>query len=132
MKAMRQAVTMVVVLMLGISVGPVAYAGTAQEVFICHLNEGKSMDDLNAVIEDFKKMVGKLKGGDKYQAWLLTPVAASNMANIVWVGEMQDGVSLATLQQDYMTSEAGRAQDKKFRNVITCESRSLWNSEKVK
>ena len=31
------------------------------------------MADLNKVIADFKQMIGKLKGGDKYQAWLLTP-----------------------------------------------------------
>jgi hypothetical protein len=30
------------------------------------------------------------------------------------------------------TSEAGRTQDKKFRDVITCESRSIWHSEKMK
>ena len=107
-------------------------ADTAQEVFICKLNEGKTMADLNKAVADFKQMVGKLKGGDKYQAWLLTPVAADDLANIVWVGEMPDAGGLATLQADYQTSEAGQAQDKKFRSVITCKSRSIWNSEKIK
>jgi len=114
--------------------GPVstAFADTAQEVFICKLNEGKKMADLRKVIADFKQMVVKLKGGDKYQAWLLTPVAADDLTNIVWVGEMPDGMALTALQEDYRTSEAGQAQDKKFQSVITCRSRSIWNSEKLK
>jgi hypothetical protein len=109
-----------------------AIADTAQEVFICKLNEGKTEADLNKVIADFKQMVVKLKGGDKYQAWLLTPVAADDLAAVVWVGEMPDGSALTTLGEDYRTSEAGKAQDKRFRDVMTCKSRSIWNSAKIK
>ncbi len=109
-----------------------AFADTAQEVFICKLNEGKTLADLHKVIADFKQMIVKLKGGDKYQAWLLTPVAADDLANIVWVGEMPDGTALAELQEDYRTSEVGHAQDKKFQAAMTCRSRSIWNSEKLK
>jgi hypothetical protein len=129
---MKHAAAMAVMLSTCLGSASGLFAGTAQEVFICKLNEGKTMEDLNKVIDDFKKMVGKLKGGDKYQAWLLTPVAAGNLANVVWVGEMPDGVSLATLAEDYRTSEAGKMQDKKFQKVMTCESRSIWNSEKLK
>ena len=132
MRAMKRAGAIAVMLSTCLGSASAVSAGTAQEVFICKLNEGKTMEDLNKVIDDFKKMVVKLKGGDKYQAWLLTPVAAGNLANIVWVGEMSDGVSLATLTEDYRTSEAGKIQDKKFQKVITCESRSIWNSEKLK
>jgi hypothetical protein len=109
-----------------------AFADTAQEVFICKLNEGKTMADVHKVIADFKQMIVKLKGGDKYQAWLLTPVAADDLASIVWVGEMPDGTALAALGEEYRTSEAGQAQDKKFQAVMTCKSRSIWNSEKLK
>ena len=109
----------------------VVLADTAHEVFICKLNEGKTMPDLNKVIADFKQMIVKLKGGDKYQARLLTAVAADDLASIVWVGEMPDQAALAALGEDYRTSEAGQAQDKKFRAVITCKSRSVWNSEKI-
>lgn len=110
----------------------VARADTAQEVFICKLNEGKTMADVNKAIADFKQMVVKLKGGDKYQAWLLTPVAAEDLSTIVWVGEMSDQAGLAGLGEEYMTSEAGKAQDKKFRDVMTCKSRSVWQSAKIK
>jgi hypothetical protein len=109
-----------------------AFADTAQEVFICKLNEGKTMADLHKVIGDFKQMIGKLKGGDRYQAWVLTPVAADDLSNVVWIGEMPDGMALTALQEDYRSSEAGQAQDKKFQKVMTCRSRSIWNSERVK
>ena len=113
------------------SAAPVS-ADTAQEVFICKLNEGKTMADLNKVVGDFKKMIVKLAGGDKYQAWLLTPTAADDLATVVWVGEMPDAISLAALTDEYRTSDAGHEQDKKFRKVITCKSRSIWNSAKLK
>jgi len=110
----------------------VVVADTAQEVFICKLNEGKTMADLNKVIADFKQMIVKFSGGDKYQAFLLTPVAANDLTTIVWVGEMPDATSMAALQDEYRTSEAGQKQDKRFRGVVTCKSRSLWNSERIK
>jgi len=113
-------------------VASTAVADTAQEVFICKLNQGKSMSDLRKVIADFNKMIGKLRGGERYQAWLLTPTAADDMDDIVWVGEMPDATALAALGDDYRTSEAGQAQDKKFRGVITCKSRSTWTSEKIR
>lgn len=109
-----------------------ASADTAQEVFICKLNEGKTEADLTKVVADFKQMIVKFKGGDKYQAWLLTPVAADDLAAIVWVGEMPDVTGLITLGEEYRNSEAGKAQDKKFRDVMTCKSRSIWNSAKIK
>ncbi len=107
-------------------------ADTEQEVFICKLNEGKTMADLNKVIADFKQMIGKIKGGDAYQAWLLRPVASDDMTQIVWVGEMPDAASLAALQADYLSTEAGQAQHKKFQSVITFKSRTIWSSAKIK
>ncbi len=120
------------ILTLLLGSAPAVFADTAQEVFLCKLNEGKTMADLNKVIADFKQMIVKISGGDRYQAWLLTPTAADDLSTIVWVGEMPDATSLAALQDGYRTSEAGQKQDKKFQSVITCKSRSTWNSERLK
>ena len=129
MKALGQSLALATLLLGSASA---VLADTAQEVFICKLNDGKTMADLNKVIADFKQMIVKFSGGDKYQAWLLTPTAADDLSTIVWVGEMPDGAGLAALQDEYRTSEAGQKQDKKFRGVITCKSRSIWNSERLK
>jgi hypothetical protein len=119
-------------LALGLGVALPAQAETAQEVFICHLNEGKTMADLDKAIADFNAMAGSLKGGEQYQAWVLTPTAAADMASVVWVGEMPDAVGLAAIGEDYRSSEAGKKQDEKFQKVMTCESRSTWISKKVR
>jgi len=116
----------------GLGAASAAFADTAQEVYVCKLNEGKTMADAKKVIADWKQMVVKLKGGDKYQAWLLRPIAGADLADIVWVGEMPDESALAAVNTEYRTSEAGQAQDQKFRSVMTCNSRSVWNSEKLK
>ena len=77
-------------------------------------------------------MIGGLKGGDQYKAELLTPIAAENLSSIVWVGEMPDMGSMGALNDDYTNSDAGKAQDKKFQSVITCESRSIWRATTIK
>lgn len=132
MKLFGRSLAIAALLSAGFGAAATAFADTAQEVYICKLNEGKTMADLRKVISDWKQMVVKLKGGDKYQAWLLTPLAADDLADIVWVGEMPDETALAAVNTEYRTSEAGQAQDQKFRSVITCKSRSTWNSEKLK
>lgn len=131
-KALGRSLAIVTLLATGFGAASTARADTAQEVFICKLNQGKTMADVNKVITDFNKMIVKLSGGDRYQAWLLTPVAADDLEAIVWVGEMPDAVGMATLQHEYQSSQTGHEQDKKFRSVMTCKSRSLWNSAKIK
>ncbi len=132
MKLLGRSLAIAALLSAGLGTASAALADTTQEVFVCKLKEGKTMADLKKVIADWKQMVVKLKGGDKYQAWLLTPMAADDLADIVWVGEMPDEAALAAVNTDYRTSEAGRTQDQKFSSVITCKSRSVWNSEKLK
>lgn len=116
---------------LGMKAGAFADAGV-QEVFICKLNQGKTLEDLNKVIGDFNKMIGDRKGGDKYTAHLLTPIAADDLSTIVWVGTMPDSGAMGTLQDDYQASEAGQKMEKKFDDVITCTSRSVWRVHKVR
>jgi ABC-type glycerol-3-phosphate transport system substrate-binding protein len=116
---------------LGMTTAAFAAAGV-QEVFVCQLNDGKTMEDLNKVIGEFNKMIGDIKGGDKYTAQVLTPIAARNLGNVIWVGQMPDAVAMATLQENYQGSEAGQKMDEKFDDVITCESRSIWRVHKVR
>lgn len=132
MKLFGRSLAIAALFSAGLGTASAALADTAQEVFVCKLKEGKTMADLKKVIADWKQMVVKLKSGDKYQAWLLTPLAADDLGDIVWVGDMPDEGALAAVNTEYRTSEAGQAQDQKFNSVITCKSRSIWNSEKLK
>ncbi len=132
MPAKASSVLLSALVFVGLGAVTVARADTAREVFICKLNQGKTPADVDKAIADFKAMVVKLKGGDTYQAWLLTPVAAEDLDTIIWVGEMPDQASMAALGEEYRTSDAGKAQDKKFRDVMTCKTRSVWNTAKIK
>jgi hypothetical protein len=107
-------------------------AGGVQEAYICKLNDGKTMEDLNKVVGDFNKMIGDMKGGDKYTAQVLTPIAAEDLSMVIWVGQMPDAIAMATLQADYLDSDAGRKMDEKFQDVITCTARSTWRVHKVR
>ena len=72
MKILTRAAAFAAVLAVGFASAPLALADTAQEAIICELKDGKTMDDLDKVIEAFNKMIGGIEGGDEYQAWLLT------------------------------------------------------------
>lgn len=133
MRSIWRALTLTALLLPVLGRAQVALAGdVVREVFICKLNQGKTMNDLNKVIADFNKMIGDLKGGDGYQAELLSPIAANDMNSLIWVGEMPDSASMGALTDEYGASEAGHKMDKKFRDVMTCESRSIWRAHRLR
>ena len=66
MKLFGRSLAIAALLSAGLGTVSAAFADTAQEVFVCKLKEGKTMADLKKVIADWKQMVVKLKGGDKY------------------------------------------------------------------
>ena len=107
-------------------------ATTANEVFICTFQDGKTMDDLMKVVDQWKPVINGMKGGDSYSANILTPIASQNLASVIWVGQSSDAAILGSLTDQYEASEAGRDISKKFQEVINCESRSIWRVHNVK
>ena len=102
-----------------------------QEVFICKVKEGKSVEEVMKVGGEFKAAIKALPGGSDYQARVLTPVASGNLGNIVWVGAMGSFSALAAFNDAYNASEVGEKYDAKFQELVNCESRSFWQIHDV-
>ena len=105
---------------------------TAQEVFICTLKEGHSLDDLMKVASEFKASIASLTGGSGYQAQVLVPIASQDLNTIVWVGRMPNFPSLAAFNDSYQASAMSDKLGMKFDEVSDCQSRSFWQVHDVK
>ncbi len=103
----------------------------SQEVFICSLNDGKTIEDLMKVASEFKASIGSLKGGKDYQAHVLTPIASQDLSTVVWVGRMPSFASVAAFNDDYTASDVSKKMDPKFEAVADCQSRSFWTIHPV-
>ena len=114
-----------------VATGSVAHA-TAQEAFICSLNEGKTIEDLLKVAGEFKAAIQDIKGGKDYQARILTPIASQNLSNIIWIGQMPSFAAMAAFSDAYNGSAADKKMNPKFQAVADCESRSFWQVHRVK
>ena len=120
------------VIVFGGLFSPVYADTTAQEVFICSLRDGKTMDDLMKVVDQWKPIIAKMKGGESYEATILTPIAANDLGNVIWVGRSPNMAVMGGLTDEYEQSKAGQDIAAKFQAVIDCASRSVWRATQVK
>ena len=79
-------VTLCFVLFAGIS-SP-ASADPVQEAFICTFKDGKTMDDLMKVVDEWKPVMADIKGGGSYKAWIMTPIVSDNLDAVIWIGQL--------------------------------------------
>jgi hypothetical protein len=133
MRLIKLTLACLAVLALFIAAAPgTCAATTANEVFICTFQDGKTMDDLMKVVDQWKPVIDGMKGGDSYSANILTPIASQNLASVIWVGQSPDAATLSGLTDQYEASKAGQDINAKFQSVINCESRSSWRVHEVK
>ena len=103
-----------------------------QEVFVCTLNEGKTMEDLMKVADEFKAAIQNIEGGKDYSATILTPIASQDMDTVIWVGRMPSFPAMAAFNDAYGASEVSEDLSEDFEDVSDCQSRSFWRIHDVK
>jgi hypothetical protein len=108
----------------------VAHA-TTQEVFICTLNEGATLEQLMEVGSEFVEAAKDITGGKSYQAQILTPIASQNLQSVIWIGRMPDFTALAKFNDAYGATDVAAKLDAKFEALTKCESRSFWQVHNV-
>ena len=90
------------------------------EFWICEYNEGKSASDLEPVIKEWKKTMGK---GREYESWMLTPAYSSQNLNngVVFTGWWPDFASMGS-EVEYAMEKVNPKMDPKWLEVITCNT----------
>ena len=79
------------------------------EFWICEYNEGKSASDLEPVIKEWKKTMGK---GREYESWMLTPAYSSQNLNngVVFTGWWPDFASMGA-EVEYVMEKVNPKMD---------------------
>lgn len=98
------------------------------ETFVCGLNEGSDMDDVDDAIEFWNAQIEKIgsPATSKYEAYLYTPFrGGSGQTDFMWVGLYPDLATWAQGDTDYYGSKAGQAADERLNSLGTCGS-ALW------
>jgi len=115
-----------------VSLCPSPAQATTQEAFICSLNEGKTIEDLMKVGNEFKQAIAEVKGGGDYTAQVLVPIASEDLNAVIWIGQMPSFAAMAAFNDAYAASAVSKKFDPMFEAVADCESRSFWQVQDVK
>lgn len=100
------------------------------ETFTCDFNDGKSMSDLQKVIDEWNDFLDK-KGVDYYFAAVITPFYYGELAfDIGWLGAWADGSRMGAGTDMWLAE--GSEINGKFFDVIDCKSHSNFVSMQVK
>ena len=108
-------------------------AGPTIETYICTLNEGKTLEDVNAMVATFSSMIKKAGLQDSYTAhvgfqqipakansvnWIgISPTATDYGKAIEWFTNTKDGQKFGALYQSVYTCETS------FMTLVTASSR---------
>jgi len=99
------------------------------ETFVCTVNAGSTMADVDAAVAFWKAQIPKTgsEALGKYQATLLRPFRGnSGQADFAWIGASPDLTTWARGGMDYLASKDGQAADARFQKVSSCRN-AVWN-----
>ena len=101
------------------------------ELYACSLNDGRNMDDLEEVIEDWTEYMDE-QGIRSYAAWTLTPFfyGAEQDFDFIWMGAFSDGNAMGDGFQRWVSEGSEVAED--FNKVSTCSAHILLGSAQFK
>jgi hypothetical protein len=110
-----------------VTVSGVASAGThVEEVWDCTLNEGKTMEQVNAVNAKWVEFINKQVKGKGITSRSVTPLVG-DLSSFVFVDAFPNLQSW-TDAKAAMDSKKGREMDEEFAAVSECTSNALYNS----
>jgi hypothetical protein len=101
------------------------------ELYACSLNDGRNMDDLEEVIEDWNEFMDGDSVRD-YAAWTLRPYfyGTEQEFDFIWMGAFTDGNAMGDGFQRWITEGGEIAED--FDKVATCFAHIMLGSAQYK
>ena len=99
------------------------------ESYVCQLNDGKTLDDARAVVQDWAALMATLPTTGGLLGLMRTPLIANTPNDLAYVLVHDDMTQYAQRQTEYQSS-GGPDLDARFNEVHNCES-GLWSSRQV-
>jgi hypothetical protein len=103
---------------------------TIIEAFRCSLNPGKTMADVQPVVEEWRAWIEGQGGWDNYMAFMMTPIAAATPFDLYYFGVHENASAYAARTTETITSDTGSAINAKFGEVHRCEA-TTWIGRNV-
>jgi hypothetical protein len=120
---------LIAILLMGFTT--VAQANNVLQIWSCTTNEGTTMAEVEVLSAAWLKAARSMKGGDKMEVYLDTPIASSEVGdNFDFVLVAPSFETWGVFQDGYEGSPAQKADEDWFK-VASCSSSSIWSSTKV-
>ena len=97
-------------------------AGPTIETYICELNEGKTLNDVNDMVATFSSMLKKAGLEDSYTAHVGFQQIPAKANSVNWVGISPSPTDFGKTIEWFTGSEDGRAFGALYQSVYTCET----------
>lgn len=106
---------------------------SAVELWMCHYQEGKSIDDLRDWYEDFNKLSDKMENGN-FRSWLWTPFFVSDLteANVIVATAFPNLESMGQSMMEFFGGTETGALFARYETIVDCHGRELWTVEQTR
>jgi hypothetical protein len=121
--------TLALSMLLGIY-GVAAADTTVRVVFICTVNEGKSMDDVRAANSAWSEFVNAKVAGGNISSTILTPMVGNLEAGrFIYADDFPSIESWSASRNATSDNDEGKAIEAALEAAGTCASNSLYTAE---
>jgi hypothetical protein len=104
-----------------------AYADTrVEQVWTCTLNDGKTLDDLNAVHSKWLAWANKQKYGGDIHGYVAASMVSAGIDTVLIIDSYPDLKTLTADWDAYNNSSDGRTLEADYEAAATCTSNSLF------
>jgi hypothetical protein len=116
-------VAAVTLLMVSISVS----ADTrVMEVWTCTLNEGKSVEDLNAINDKWLAWANKQSYGGDIRGSIAVPAISDNLNVVLIIGSYPDRATYGADADAYFGTAEGQALEAEYSAIASCASNEVF------
>ena len=97
-------------------------AGPTIETYICTLNEGKTLEDVNAMVATFSSMIKKAGLQDSYTAHVGFQQIPAKANSVNWIGISPTPTDYGKAIEWFTNTKDGRKFGALYQSVYTCET----------
>ena len=96
------------------------------EVWTCTLNEGKSVEDLNAINDKWLAWANKQSYGGDIRGSIAVPTVSDNLDVVLILSSYPDRVTYGADMDALFGTAEGQALVAEYEAVVTCESNAVY------
>ena len=97
-------------------------AGPTIETYICTLNEGKTLEDVNAMVATFSSMIKKAGLQDSYTAHVCFQQIPAKANSVNWIGISPTPTDYGKAIEWFTNTKDGQKFGALYQSVYTCET----------